>query len=284
MNMKMLGAILVGAISMLSVAHAQPVVPARPMPMPAEAPVSVGGGFLGSTAPVLVLPNGGYCMRFFVEGKGAEYVCTNAMDPKDKLTVDKVSQPELYAKIGAMKSGEVLAGNPRTKQIDIVRPVFDVRPVKAYADAASLVLGDASLALDAAKELVETEKKKLPATALGIVPIVKALNQNVSDTIEAIEVIKDISPRMPAGTQKRIALGALEDLEESLRESVLSIDKGIAKMKAFVPLMKGLVKTRIYSEEDLKGFEEGIRQGEVLRQFVVEQARQIRMFRTLHMP
>jgi len=281
---KNLPAIALFAIFNLSTAYAQSAVPTRPMPMPAEAVV----------APIPTpLPNGGYCMRFFVQDKGAYYVCVNATDPKDKLTVDKASQPELYGKIKAMQPGQILAGNPQTKQIDVIRPVFSMIDMRKYADGALSVLEDASEGIAEAKESLKDEGVgvRLMAKALGITSIMNELDKKIMDAIEAMDAIGRISPRLPNEKQKELVLKALKDLEASIRAALNIIDKAIADMDAYKKVLQGIIDTKRAAranakkeEENMKRLDEAIEFGRALRKQMEKEAGNIRMFLILHAP
>lgn len=272
--MRMIGKYIMAALMLI------PALVGAQMPVPQE------------TIPVIPspLPIGAYCTRFFIEGVGSQYICTNAMNPKnDKFTIDKERDKEMYERIAAMKKGQVLAGNPITKDIKIITPIFDVRPVRAYADAAALILGDVSGALGEARDFLAEER--VLAAVLGMTPIARALERNVSAAINAVEDIGGISRRLPPATQKKLALDALRELEASLRAALESIDKAIAKMKAYKGTLEKLIraeelaKTNIALEtnrENLMGLEGAIAVADAMRRAVAEEAARIRMFRALH--
>ena len=216
------------------------------------------------------------------------------MDPKDSFTVSNAANADaemkkMYARIAAMKRGEVLAGNPQTKDIKIITPVFNSRPVRAYADAASLILGDASGALAEAREFLAEER--VLAALLGMTPIARALERNVDAAIAAVDDIGGISPRLSVAAQKKAALEALKELEKSLRGALESVDKAIEKMKGYKKTLEKLIKTEELAKtnialeanrENLRSLEAAIAVAEAMRRAIAQEAANIRMFRALH--
>jgi len=268
--MKIIFIVALSGILSFSAAHAQSARPMLPIPAPDDA-------FTPVITPLPNLLEMGYCIRFFVQKQGMQYVCINVMDPKDYLTIDEKS--DLYKKIQNMQLGTVLAKNPQTKQVNVIKPVFNMIDIRKYADAALLVLEDASDGIVEAKKYLKEEGSwLLKLNPIGINTIMNNLNKEIINATNAMNKILDIPPRLPG--EKERALKELKNLERSIRAALKIINDAIEKMEN----IKNLLKQIHQFEDFMTTLDEAIEFAKELRKQMEEEAKNIRMFWTLHAP
>lgn len=273
--MKIRIAVIIGAFVVVATVYAQPVIPMRPMPMPAQ-------------AQIIVQPaEADYIHRFSCEDKGTHFVCRNMLDPnRDVLKVyrNDPKQQDFYKAIEAkVASGEgyKILMDPATRQMAILKPKFDPLQVTVYAGDLGGVLKDASDIVGIVRSTLRDEpliRRALP----GVAATVEDLNAKITQAVKAADAVVGVPGNISKERERKLMLLALAKLRAEVAGIDPGLDRGIRQAKVLVPGLKALVATGAKDKQDLEDLEQFVKDLELARKAIRQAQIDIQTLINLH--